>query len=209
MELTATAMQETHEKVLNDKKYGKEFLLIKEILCKEEYKLNTDINIIALKIALIDVTNSTHISQHKKKISLYALAEIIQNIPNIDERIEKGDVSVVNDIAKATATYPYQRNFFSFASKYCHYHSLFVYGHDYYPIYDTVVSKNLYRYEPHCKKGEPEKWRNSIRYDLYKEQIDKVLANYKLIAPEKDAPYTEFDHFVWYPYRKDDGDNQE
>lgn len=202
MELTATAMQETHKKVLEHKRYGKEFSLIKEILCKEEYKPNMDITIIALKIALIDVTNSTHISQHKEKISLYDLAEIIQNIPNIDDRIEKGDASVVNDIATETAAYG--RNFFSFASKYCHYHSLFVYGHDHYPIYDTVVSENLYRYEPHCKKGEPEGWRNSIRYDLYKEQIDKVLAHYKLIAPGKDAPYTAFDHFVWYSYRKGD-----
>lgn len=41
-----------------------------------------------MKIGLIDITNSTHLSQHKGKISMVELANMIADISNVDDRIK-------------------------------------------------------------------------------------------------------------------------
>lgn len=73
----------------------------------------------AMKVGLIDVTNSIHLSQRKSKISMAELANIMAAIPNIDDRIAAGNPEVVNEIARNNG----KINLFSFASKYCCYHN--------------------------------------------------------------------------------------
>lgn len=81
--------------------------------------MNTDSDVVAMKVGLIDVTNSIHLSQRKSKISMAELANIIAAIPNIDDRIAAGNSKVVNEIARSNG----KINLFSFASKYCCYHN--------------------------------------------------------------------------------------
>ena len=49
-------------------------------------------------MGLVDITDSMHLSQHKSKISMVELANIIAAIPNVDKRIRNGDPEVVNII---------------------------------------------------------------------------------------------------------------
>lgn len=79
--------------------YGQENDLITR--CLKEFPTNTDSNVVAMKVGLIDITNSTHLSQHKSKISMVELANIIAAIPNLDERMKNGDPEVVNIIARS------------------------------------------------------------------------------------------------------------
>ncbi len=65
-----------------------------------------------MKVGFIDITNLTHLSQHKSKISMVELADIIASISNVDERIKAGDPEVVNAIAHSNG----KINFFSFAT---------------------------------------------------------------------------------------------
>ena len=217
--LTREAMEKVQEKINSDPSYGGEYKLLKDILNIEEYKLNTDRNIIALKAALIDVTNSTHLSQHKKYVSLAALADIILGIETkdgkkIDALIQEGNPIAVSLIAKRTAECEQNgnsegRNLFSFATKYCHYHSLFVYGKDQFPIYDGVVSENLHRYyENRYAKNQPQEYRNSYDYKAYKKLVEEIIDDHNLRTDDEKKkgtyPYTEFDHFIWYTYRSED-----
>lgn len=48
--------------------YGPENDLITR--CLKKFPLNTDPDVLAMKIGLIDITNSMHLSQHKSKISI-------------------------------------------------------------------------------------------------------------------------------------------
>ena len=60
---------------------------------------------------------------------------------NIDERLEKGDVTLVNDIAIRKLADGKTKNFYSFASKYCSHHRP-----DAYAIYDSYVDRILRYY---------------------------------------------------------------
>lgn len=100
--------------VSKDKKYGPEQQLIDEFFKK--HPKNTDKNIVAAKIAIIDTANSTKLSQYKTKISLCDLADVILNIKDFDGRLQKGDISLVEDIVKQTKDL-HDINLFSFATK--------------------------------------------------------------------------------------------
>ena len=136
-ELNETNIINISNEVLKSFNYGKENRIIHDILNK--YPENKDLNIIAMKISVIDLTNTTHLSQYKSKISLYDLANFILNIENFDERVENGDPELVNLIARNTG----KVNLFSFASKYCTYHNFEIYGNDHYSIYDGIVKNTL------------------------------------------------------------------
>lgn len=65
------AMEEIELLVHNTENYGPENELITR--CLRKFPENTDPDIVAMKIGLIDITNSTHLSQHKSKISIVAI----------------------------------------------------------------------------------------------------------------------------------------
>ena len=69
----------------------------------------------------------------------------IVNIPNFDERVKSGDLTLVNDLAKWTKE-TLNKNLFSFISKYCLYHNVHCYDKDDYAIFDSVLCDNLYKY---------------------------------------------------------------
>ena len=193
--LTEINIEEWDLAVRNSNNYGKEQKIIHDVLNK--YPLNNDINIIAMKIAVIDITNSTHISQYKSILSLYDLADVILKIPDFDERLKYGDPEIVNMIAKNTGAI----NLFSFASKYCTYHNVEIYEKDDYSIYDSVVKNYLpYYLEKYCSEKissykMDSKWRQGYDYKSYNECIERLLDKANIHIPFRRR---KFDHFIWY-----------
>ena len=190
--ITNEAMEEAEMLVQGTDNYGPENELITR--CLRKFPKNTDPDIVAMKVGLIDITNSTHLSQHKSKISMVELANIIASIPDIDERIADGDPEVVNEIARSNG----KINLFSFASKYCCYHNRNLYGRDDYSILDTVLKEYLPRYFDDITKGQIQKWQDGFNYKAYNDYITKKLDECGITVNHRKR---KFDHFVWYKNR--------
>ncbi|MCL4103103.1 hypothetical protein [Fibrobacter sp. HC4] len=185
-------LETEHRAVLQSDNYGPENDLITR--CLKRFPLNTDPEIVAMKIGLIDITNSTHLSQHKSKISMVELAEIISKIEHVDKRLKAGDPEIVNEIARCNG----KVNLFSFASKYCCYHNCNLYGRDDYSILDTILKDYLPRYFPEIKKNTIQKWQDGFDYIEYNDFITRKLNELKITIEFRKR---KFDHFVWYKNR--------
>lgn len=181
-------------RVLSSENYGKENALITD--CFKKFPLNVDINIVAMKVGLIDVTNSTHLSLYKKRISIFEIAKCIVDIENIDIRIQKGDPEVVNEIAKCNGNI----NLFSFATKYCCYHNVNLYGKDDYSIYDSALKESLPRYFTDVTKNKISKWVRNLDYKSYNDYITAKLDHLSIYIPFRKR---KFDRFVWLDYKED------
>ena len=190
--ITNEDLNMAEQEVQNSESYGSEFELITR--CLKKYPLNTDPDVVAMKIGLIDITNSTHLSQHKSKIHMAELAKIIANIPDIDNRIKNGDPEVVNEIARSNG----KVNLFSFASKYCCYHNRNLYGKDDYSIYDTVVRDNLPNYFDDITKGKVNSWRKNLQYEKFNSYITEKLNELGITTKYRRR---KFDHYVWFKNR--------
>lgn len=190
--ITEENIEEQHKFVGASFNYGKEGLIIHDVL--NAFPFHNDLDTIAMKIAVIDVTNSTHLSQYKSKLSLYDLAKLILEIPDVDKRLEKGDPKLVNTIAKNIGTI----NMFSFASKYCTYHNVEVYGRNDYSIFDGIVKNTLPHYIPGLTAYRIDKWRVNFEYELFNECVGKLLDKNNINIPFRRR---KFDHFLWYANR--------
>lgn len=190
--ITNKSLDEAEKDVMSTDNYGPEMEMITRCLIK--YPDNTDSDLVAMKVGLIDITNSTHLSQHKSKISMVELSDIIASIPDIDERIKSGDPEVVNIIARSNG----KINLFSFATKYCCYHNKNLYGRDDYSILDTVLKDSLPRYFEDITKGQIQRWQNSYNYAAYNDYITKKLDELNITT---DFRKRKFDWFVWYKNR--------
>lgn len=186
------SLNEAERMVESTDNYGPENELITR--CLQKFPSNTDPDVVAMKIGLIDITNSTHLSQHKSKISMDELCHIIATIPNIDERIALGDPEVVNEIARSNG----RINLFSFATKYCCYHNRNLYGNDDYSILDTVLKDYLPRYFNDISKNQINHWQNSFDYKEYNDYITKKLDELGITVEYRKR---KFDHFIWYKNR--------
>jgi len=91
---------------------------------------NTDISDILLKVSTLNDFYSTNI------FSVNTVAKRILSL-NIDERLKSDDIKLVDDIKRVTINGK-EKNFYSFASKYCSHHKPSVY-----PIYDSYVDRML------------------------------------------------------------------
>jgi hypothetical protein len=82
------------------------------------HPLNDDLNWIAAKVSVIDLTNSTQLSKYKSVLSLYDISKILLAL-NIDDDIKNGRVDVVGRIARKCKDFGGKDqgvNLFSFAS---------------------------------------------------------------------------------------------
>lgn len=91
---------------------------------------NADISDVLLKASTLNNFYSTNI------FSIYPVAKHICSL-DIDSRLKAGDVTLVRDIQYLTIS-DTQKNFYSFASKYCSHHNPLGY-----PIYDSFVDEVL------------------------------------------------------------------
>lgn len=95
------------------------------------YPKNVEIEDVLVKVATLNDFYSTQI------FSVYPVAKHIINL-NIDERLSAGDLDLVNDIAAVKMENGSEKNFYSFATKYCSHHQPKKYA-----IYDSYVEKVL------------------------------------------------------------------
>lgn len=178
-------------KVEKDPKYGPQGEEIEKYLC--ENPENKERNKVIHKILLIDFTNSTNLrftSHHANSFSIFKLADKIIEW-DIDERIKNGDHDVVDSIAQFE-----NANIFSFATKYCFYHSYYVYKSDNYSIFDKIVVNTIPQYLDITQK-EINKHKD-MGYKKYHELINEIIKTYNLNVP---FVRRKLDHFFWYPNR--------
>lgn len=199
--LTVAEIKKWDNKVARDPKYGKEQDIIEKVI--KLYPYNTELLPIAMKVSVIDLTNSTQLTNYKSKISLYDICQVILGIEHFDERLASGDPELVIEIARRSKNVggiDKGVNLFSFASKYCCYHNIYQYKRDDYSIFDNVVSDVLYLYSTKknpLKKTQPEKWRQNIQYKEYNDYIGSLLDE-KGITSSVTGRRRMFDHFLWY-----------
>ena len=192
LSLTEENIEKQHKFVGASSNYGKEGLIIHDVL--NAFPLHNDLNTIAMKIAVIDVTNSTHLSQYKSRLSLYDLSKVILEIPNFDDRLAKGDPQLINIIARNIGAV----NMFSFASKYCTYHNVEVCGRDDYSIFDGIVKNTLPHYIQGLTTNKIDTWRRSFDYEAFNECVGKLLDENNIHIPFRRR---KLDHFLWYANR--------
>jgi hypothetical protein len=181
--------------VKNDPYYGPDGRLIES--CLSQFPENKDLNIVAMKICLIDFTNSTNLSKSKKKVSLEVLAELIISTKDFDQRVAQGDRSLVSDLSLKTKEKGV--NLFCFISKYCCYHNSCVYHKDDYSIYDGVLEKFLVQYSKNATSKVLRQLKDRSDYESYAAIIDDMLRYYNIKDPKARR---KFDYFVWY-FNKD------
>lgn len=131
------------------------------------YTKNKIIEDILVKVATLNDFYSTNI------YSTFSVAKNILNL-NIDERLDIGDISLVNYIAKVKMEDGKIKNFYSFATKYCSHHKPLDY-----PIYDSYVEKILKYFRDQDKFY---KFKNSDLkdYEKFKEILIEFKKYYKL-----------------------------
>jgi hypothetical protein len=168
-------VDDAYDKVKQDPIYGEENRAIKAILNK--FPNNNSLEEVVCKICVIDVTHSTHVGIHKKNFSLVDLAKKIMFIPNIDRRLETGDLTLINDIAYVKGV-----NLLSFASKYCTCHNQMIYDRDDYFKYDSIVSKAIHY-----------RGRDFIEYS---KKLDEIITSNRLSNIERIRE--KLDLYYWY-----------
>lgn len=193
LSLSEENIEYVHQQVLATPDYGSNFTLIHDVL--KRFPQNMDRELVAMKVALIDLTNSTHISTHIKKISLSELVDLILSIRDFDVRVSQGDPLLVNELAESNG----KINLFSFASKYCTYHNVEVYEQDDYSIFDSVVKDALPYYIPKLTRSAIGEWRATCNYVAFNNCIGQLLDHNNIQIPFRRR---KFDHFLWYSNRK-------
>lgn len=143
------------------------------------YPNNNDINDILIKASSLNDFYSTNI------FSIFPVAKHILNL-DIDERLRNADESLVNDIATITINGK-QKNFYSFATKYCSHH----YPKEY-PIYDSFVEKVLIYFN---KRDNFYKFKkdNLKDYSIFK----KVLIEFKKFYNIDEYNLKDIDRYIW------------
>ena len=190
--LDAQEIERVHKTVIESPDYGTDYELITRAFRK--FPLNKDPEIIAMKIALIDMTNSTHLGVHRSQVSTSDLVKLIMSIPDFDERVRQGDPELVNILAKNTG----RINLFSFATKYCTYHNVDIYRNDDYSIFDSVVAKSLPQYSPIVTAADITRWRKAYNYQAFSDCITEILDRNEI---QIDFRRRKFDHYIWYTNR--------
>jgi len=139
----------------------------------QQYPNNNNLEEVLIKCAVIDNYSSTNV------FDLYKMADHIVG-KHIDKRLKDGDYSLVDEIAKVEIGGK-KRTFYSFASKYCHYHNPKKFA-----IYDSYVAKVLCYF---LDKKEDE-----LRdYNTFMATLNDFSQRYNL----KKYKYDDLDKYLW------------
>lgn len=167
----------------------KDYKAQEDALDKLFFKLcpqNVDESDILLKVASLNDFYSTNI------FSVFPVAERILKCVNVDERLNKGDETLVMDIQKVSfikekTKEKVNRYFYSFATKYCSHHRPLLY-----PIYDSYVDAVL-RYFRNRDSFESFSNDDLKDYSKFKMIILKFRDFYKL----NQFNIKELDKYLW------------
>ena len=146
-----------------------------QVLCPK----NISIEDVLLKVSALNDFYSTNI------FKTYPVAKRILKL-DIDGRIKSGDLTLVNQIAKVTISGS-QKNFYSFASKYCNHHNP-----EAFPIYDSYVKKMLMHFK-RVDKYEPFKVDDLKEYKRFVEVINRFREFYGL----QEYSLRQIDIYLW------------
>ena len=148
-------------------------------LFHKDYKYNTDLNEILIKCSCLNDFYSTNI------FLIYPVAKNIFDL-NIDKRLEKGDPSLVNDIARVNISGK-EKTFYSFASKYCSHHNNIEF-----PIYDYFVDKMLVYFQ---KKDKFSNFKKDDLKDYVK--FKNILVDFKKYYDIDEFNLRDIDKYLW------------
>ena len=144
-----------------------------------EFKSNNDIHNILIKASALNDFYSTNI------FSIFPVAKHIYKL-NIDNRLEKNDTSLVNDIAQVKIN-GVKKNFYSFATKYCSHHKP-----EEYPIYDSYVEKMLMYFQ------KTDKFAKFKKADLKNyAKFKSILIEFKKFYDINEYTLKEIDKYIW------------
>lgn len=153
-------------------------------LFHKTYKDNTDLNEILIKCSCLNDFYSTNI------FLIYPVAKNIYDL-KIDDRLNKGDSSLINDIAHVTIN-GVEKRFYSFASKYCSHHNSINF-----PIYDYFVDKMLWYFQ------KKDKFSNFSKEDL-KDYVKfkNILMDFKKFYDIDEYNLRDIDKYLWIAGKK-------
>ncbi len=153
-------------------------------LFHKTYKDNTDLNEILIKCSCLNDFYSTNI------FLIYPVAKNIYDL-KIDDRLNKGDPSLINDIAHVTIN-GVEKRFYSFASKYCSHHNSINF-----PIYDYFVDKMLWYFQ------KKDKFSNFSKEDL-KDYVKfkNILMDFKKFYDIDEYNLRDIDKYLWIAGKK-------
>lgn len=145
----------------------------------ETYPKNDDINDILIKVSSLNDFYSTNI------YSVFPVAKHILEL-DIDDRLERYDPSLVDDIADIVISGKKKR-FYSFATKYCSHHKPLQY-----PIYDDYVGRVLIHFKT------KDHFYSFTREDLKKYTVFKdILVRFKKYYGIDEYTLKEIDKYLW------------
>ncbi len=152
-------------------------LCIKNVF--EQYPSNIDAQNVLAKVVVLNDLFSTNIFRP------IPVARHIVTL-NIDQKLKDGSLDVVDMIALVSLGGK-TKNFYSFATKYCHYHAP-----DTYPIYDSYVARVLVYFR--SSVGEkPLKVSELREYEVYLETLSWFGKEFRLTG----LSVREMDIFLW------------
>lgn len=154
-------------------------------LFTKTYRKNDNLDEVLIKVCSLNDFYSTNI------FSPFIVAKhIIKS--DIDKKLDKGDLEIVNKIANIAVNKNRKINFYSFASKYCSHHKP-----TFYPIYDSFVEKMLM----HFKKKD--------KFTKFKKSELKEYPRFKTILTEFQSFYglngfnlKQIDQYLWLAGKK-------
>jgi hypothetical protein len=151
----------------------------------ETYPLNDDIDNVLIKVCSLNDFYSTNI------FFPFKVAKHIVSL-DIDRRLDKNDLELVNDIAKVRIKRNKKINFYSFATKYCSHHKPTIF-----PIYDNYVEKLLMYFKKKDKFYKFTK-KDLKYYPIYK----NILVEFQQFYSLKRYNLKEIDKYLWQAGKK-------
>ena len=150
-----------------------------KLFCKT-YPGNTDISEVLIKVSVLNDFYSANV------FSTVQAANHIVAL-HADNRLDRGDVTLVHDLAKVTMENGTVKNFYSFATKYCSHHKPLDF-----PVYDSYVDRMLRYFRDADSFG---RFENSDlkQYPCFKDVLLQFRSYYRL------EPYSlqDIDRYLW------------
>lgn len=145
---------------------------------------NTDLQQITEKVRYLDVCYNAGASRNVQPLT--RVAEKIAAVQDFDERVRRGDITLVDELADA-----FERRIISFASKYCALHSEFIYhNEDSFVICDSIVVRLL----KGCKMRDKftKKGISTANYAKFKQVLEEFRRFYGL-----ECSLRKIDWYLW------------
>ena len=176
----------------------------------KKYPNNTDKGEILQKIWVVDRINKANLKMHHN--ADIQIAETILANPHFDKMLKDGNAEAVNIIAKQKIQKIEKKEIlfskdvilFSFASKYCAYHSLYLYD-DKFSIFDNLVNTLLPKYAKdfglkNITTNKLYECKAICDYEKYRNYINQFL---KACGLENEPKiHRKLDNFLWWQMRQ-------